>query len=880
MKNIFRPISKVKKYAIILVALGVFLIPNFFVTVGNFVGAKVAYAQTAENKINGQAQTLTSETTGKHPGAAYKGGIYAAVLADLEDVGMAQQVADSAYEELYPKARDRFLKQNQVSLGTGSQSDYEASIKKYEDALFVINTDRGILKTQEDVDAARKAIDDQEALKAKIAEDAKRVEESDKQVRIQSAIDNATDQTPAGRAAAAKAEKDHQEYRATGSKPKPPGAILCGFSGSVGVVSIGNGGTIEGCIAIVAYGFLKICALFLSLVGLLFNLTLNFTLNIGNVINVPGDSPGPVGLAGSAGAIYVGWSTIRDFVNVAFIFVLLFASISIILKGDKYGWQKVVKNLVIAALLINFSLFFTKAIIDLSNIMALQFYARILDASNQAGGNQTSMSGGLSEGLMNTLGLSTIWTPGKGLTSSDVNSLASNNNNSGGIDAYGVIAISIFGGIFLLVFGSVLLLAIVQFLMRSVVLIFLMITSPIGFVGGAIPGLEKVSSDWWSRLKNNAIFAPAYMAVLFIAAQMIFGPARNSIAGGGNIAQLITSDGKESFIGIGVWFAFVIGLLLAAQLSARSFADKFGSSFTGKVEGWLKNRAIGGANMAVAPVRIGLGNAARTASENRFVKKLATAPIIKQLGGQSLYNSIKNLQDVKVGTKSYKDTVDERIKRDQTTYERLGESTIRRGAFESDDSFKKREALNKNASTRARANFLGMDQDKFNTKNTNIKLSKLNPFNWFRPTNSNGELQEQSFSEANFAAYKKSTSSTFGPGRRKAMKEVGKKTNPLSKAGGAEDIATKIEALDKELKASQVAYEADTKIYDDQVKAIEGAGRVNITGPNIPPQIIKSWAGAKRSLAAHIQARATEERNLQALQRQLKQIENQDKDKK
>ena len=71
------------------------------------------------------------------------------------------------------------------------------------------------------------------------------------------------------------------------------------------------------------------------------------------------------------------WKVIRDISNMAFIFVLLYASIKTIL-GQGSDTKKLIINVVVVAAVINFSMFFTRVIIDTSNIVALQFYSGVV----------------------------------------------------------------------------------------------------------------------------------------------------------------------------------------------------------------------------------------------------------------------------------------------------------------------------------------------------------------------------------------------------------------------------------------------------------------------------------------------------------------------
>ena len=68
------------------------------------------------------------------------------------------------------------------------------------------------------------------------------------------------------------------------------------------------------------------------------------------------------------GFITEGWKILRDIANLSFIFILLYVAIRTIF-GDG-GAKKTIITVVIMALLLNFSLFFCRVIIDASNILA------------------------------------------------------------------------------------------------------------------------------------------------------------------------------------------------------------------------------------------------------------------------------------------------------------------------------------------------------------------------------------------------------------------------------------------------------------------------------------------------------------------------------
>jgi hypothetical protein len=80
---------------------------------------------------------------------------------------------------------------------------------------------------------------------------------------------------------------------------------------------------------------------------------------------------------GNGDFVNQGWAVIRDIANVLFIFTLLYIAITHILQAGTSGTKKLLTGLIVAALLINFSLFFSKIIIDGGNILARVFYNNI-----------------------------------------------------------------------------------------------------------------------------------------------------------------------------------------------------------------------------------------------------------------------------------------------------------------------------------------------------------------------------------------------------------------------------------------------------------------------------------------------------------------------
>src|SRR3989344_7162365 len=85
-----------------------------------------------------------------------------------------------------------------------------------------------------------------------------------------------------------------------------------------------------------------------------------------------------------SGATFVsaGWAVVRDLSNIFFILILLYIAVKLILGLGGSEVKKMIVNVIIMALLINFSMFMTKVVIDTSNILALVFYNKISVTGN------------------------------------------------------------------------------------------------------------------------------------------------------------------------------------------------------------------------------------------------------------------------------------------------------------------------------------------------------------------------------------------------------------------------------------------------------------------------------------------------------------------
>lgn len=339
---------------------------------------------------------------------------------------------------------------------------------------------------------------------------------------------------------------------------------------------------------------MQLTSLILVISGYVLDLVVNYSIvNFANFVS------------GSGSIVGFGWTVVRDLSNMVFIFLILWIAISTIL-GLGHGTMKSVLRIVIAAILINFSLFITKAVIDSSNILALHFF-NLLTGGGSAGG---SLSAVFMEGMkVQTFFNSGILAPG---------SLDLGNMSRSGIEIKFVMMF-VLGSIAMLVSSWIFLSAAVMFLIRMISLLLLMILSPLAFIAWVVPGFAGMTKNWWHKLFSQAFFAPVFMLIVYIVGKAIQSGALNAISqvnpgdscpqtAGNDFSSMITSFTTSqctpdvTVVGVVLNFALVIGLLIGALIASQKMGAAgastmihWGNHIRGNAQGWLGTRTVGAA---------------------------------------------------------------------------------------------------------------------------------------------------------------------------------------------------------------------------------------------------------------------------------------------
>jgi len=229
------------------------------------------------------------------------------------------------------------------------------------------------------------------------------------------------------------------------------------------------------------------------------------------VLKLPLEDPGFISLSNNF--VTNGWIFVSGLVNMSIILILLVIAFAYIFKIETFNAKKTFVSLIIIALLINFSLVFVKALVDISNII----YNAILKivGVNILKDAFTTLFRGI-WGFIITMGVSVLL-----VASSLLIPLA------GPFVQYGILVVWIVSGylflptmilqlILIFLFSSIFSLLFGLFVFRIFVIWILAVLSPVAFVCFVLPQTKKYWDEWLKYLLEwmfVGIFALFFLAL-------------------------------------------------------------------------------------------------------------------------------------------------------------------------------------------------------------------------------------------------------------------------------------------------------------------------------------------------------------------------------
>ena len=366
-----------------------------------------------------------------------------------------------------------------------------------------------------------------------------------------------------------------------------------------------------------------------------------------------------------------GWKVVLGFANLGFVLAIIIIAFATIFRVQSYAMKQTLWKLIVAALLVNFSLVIAGAFINVSDIMANLF----LKQATLEGEGFTKFS----DTLANALGVQTF------LEAKNIKDV------TGALNTFGTGILTIITSIFFVagftLIGAITLLAIaIMLLIRYVFLGILLVLSPIVWLLWIFPATSEHWKTWWKQFIRWTFFAPIMLFFLSLATLTLSEAGKKY-----KLDLMTTTKNATATIGANTPFAFgfdavgnlviVLGLMMGGLFAANSLGITFGSTAFGWAQsigksfgGWVGRKGV---QLGTSPLRGKWGTKAIEAIERFGTKEgkpretalgktwqLLTLPIRAQVGERLSNLAVTGGEKaVAEATQRYKDWDDKRLAR-------------------------------------------------------------------------------------------------------------------------------------------------------------------------------------------------------------------------
>ncbi len=238
--------------------------------------------------------------------------------------------------------------------------------------------------------------------------------------------------------------------------------------------------------------------------------------------------------------IYPGWEVLRNLANIFFIIALLIIALTTIFRVQGYQWKHMLVELIIAAVLVNFSLIIAQGVLGIAETVQNQFLP-----NNAA--------------VIRQLGVTLMWAP---IAQDVTKGLALTGGSGLGDLITPLFYLALAVGSFLTFFAIAIMLVI-----RMVMLWILLMLSPVAYAARVLHATEHFAKEWWEKFLKYAFFVPLMALFLNIAAlivqkypNVLETVVRNSEFNGDQLLPLFYKAGASVII--------LIFLLVALKVSS------------------------------------------------------------------------------------------------------------------------------------------------------------------------------------------------------------------------------------------------------------------------------------------------------------------------
>lgn len=269
-------------------------------------------------------------------------------------------------------------------------------------------------------------------------------------------------------------------------------------------------------------------------------------------------------------AVSRAWGIVLSFANLGFVLAIIVIAFATMLRMESYGMKKTLWKLIVAALLVNFSLVIAGAFISAS-AMASNIFLKSLEFDT------------LSVNLANAI-QPQQW---------------GNIENSGNWTEANSWILWLIGGslkwiislLFSIIFTFLTILAFagltIMFLIRAIALLLLLIISPLAWLAWILPSTEQYWKQWWQEFIRWCFFAPA--CLFFVYAAILIAGETKTLSNFQSSSDLQSSIDKTLLFNSNFINHLVnLFIILAIIYGGIYIANKFGIAGGGLAYGWAQ----------------------------------------------------------------------------------------------------------------------------------------------------------------------------------------------------------------------------------------------------------------------------------------------------
>lgn len=304
--------------------------------------------------------------------------------------------------------------------------------------------------------------------------------------------------------------------------------------------------------------------------------------------------------------VTTGWPIVLGIANLGFVLGLLFIAITTILRVSGFDARRLLVRLLVAALLINFSLVLAGVILDLSRLVTAAIYTGLVGKSLDNLGIDLLRGSDLVKRAFSIESSDSIL--GFQLPGGVQGASLTRTNNSVLDSILAFLMISFLGAAFIALIAGL--------LVRYFMLIILLIVSPLAYLFVALPGTGHLARKWWDYFIRYAVYGPVVVFILGLVVRL----SEPKVAG-----ALSTEFGEifGSIIMLIITTVFIFGAAMAGKYVGVAAASAASGFVWGRTAGRAGRGALSLARkpLATAEQIPGLGRLVTAArAPDRFVQ--------------------------------------------------------------------------------------------------------------------------------------------------------------------------------------------------------------------------------------------------------------------